>query len=304
MSRKLLIISILIVLVVTILSAIVFATELNNKSILTGDKIKIETSNIYNSRNNSKFEELNNEEKLQINRALSSEMITEIISVKDIKINEMQVELYKDNINLNDIVKLSNNDIMLEINNNTGKLITFLNKKKNFPKCELNKDTIVLKAKDIFNSLNIEEQENYKMIFLEEFDDEIWRAGFAKEYEGLINPGESIRFSFAPQSNELITLSINDISYDNNSVIVTEEEALKIAKDIVDEDIKELETNMSIAIISPNYYYYKNSLKTNEIYKKINRMRKAYVCEFSNEDKTKVYVDCSTGEVIGGDMFL
>lgn len=302
MNKKILWISLTIVLIIAVSTTVaVFATKLENQSLLTGEKINISNSRPYNIQSQT----LSNEKIAKLNSLDSNNLIKKVMNGKEINISEMNVNVYYDNVNSNNnIIQLSNDNIMLEVNNDTGELITFLNKKQNFEKCQLNEEEISLKAVEIFNSLNIEEKDKYEMVFLEKFDDEIWRTGFSKKYDKLVNNGQSVRFSFAPESNEIVTLSINDIKYDNNPIVLTENEAVKIAESIVPESIKNLEHKIYINIVSPNYYFYKNTLKDNEIYKKINVMRKAYVCEFSDESKTQVYIDCTTGEIIGGNAKL
>lgn len=56
---------------------------------------------------------------------------------------------------------------------------------------------------------------------------------------------------------------------------------------------------MTKEIIRPNFFY-KQLEGYSNIYANINQYRNAYVFTFDNNAQSQVYVDCSTGEVIGG----
>ena len=55
-----------------------------------------------------------------------------------------------------------------------------------------------------------------------------------------------------------------------------------------------------IEIVRPNYFF----VLDEKTYKKINIYRKAYVFTLEDISKTKIYVDCTTGEIIGGNANL
>ena len=60
---------------------------------------------------------------------------------------------------------------------------------------------------------------------------------------------------------------------------------------------------IELDIVRPNYFY--SELNGDDsIYVKIPETRKAYVARFNNEAESEVYIDATTGEVIGGNMIL
>lgn len=303
MKKKGLLLLIIAIFIVIISTVIVFAAESKNQKILTGEKINIGEGNSSNIKAQSSLQkEFSNNEIYSIADGF---LTNQVMNVSKTDINKADISYYTNAIYSKDVVRLSDDNFTLEIDKNNGEIITYENKKQNFIKCELDKDEILLKANEIFNNLDIKDKDNYQLIYLEEFDEEIWRVGFAKKYEdNLINNGESVKFSFAPQTKEIVTLAINAKKYDNNSILITQEEALKIAKKAVSDNIKDFKITTKIEIVVPNYRYYENDLESGQIYKEINVMRKAYVCEFADEFKTQVYVDCSTGEIIGGTEIL
>ena len=140
------------------------------------------------------------------------------------------------------------------------------------------------------------------MTLIETYDDEVWRAEFTKKYGDKYCAGESVKFSFAPESNEIVTLAINNIKYANNETKITEEQASNIAEKYLD---KSSADNMTITkeIIRPNFFY-KQLEGDSNIYANIEQYRNAYVFTFDNEAQSQVYIDCSTGEVLGGNMKL
>ena len=141
-----------------------------------------------------------------------------------------------------------------------------------------------------------------EFMYVEKFDEEIWRACFAKKYNGMINEGESVKFSFCPKTNEIVTLAINRTKYANNTVEISKDTATKIAEKYLN---KSTATDMDIdlEIVRPNYFY--NELNGDEsIYVKIGETRQAYVAKFNNESASTLYIDATTGEIIGGDMIL
>ena len=140
------------------------------------------------------------------------------------------------------------------------------------------------------------------MSYTTQFDEEIWRASFVKKYDELINPEENVKFSFAPQTKEIVTLAVNSINYDNNEVLISKEEAEKIAQNYLAQSTADKMT-MEIGIVRPNYFFEKK-LNPGKLYKKVNYTRKAYIFTFNNVSKSKIYIDCTTGEVIGGDIIM
>lgn len=158
------------------------------------------------------------------------------------------------------------------------------------------------KAINIFNNINVEDATTYELTNLQEFDEEIWRAEFCKKYDGKICKGESVKFSFAPESNEVVTMSINRIKYANNETLITETEATAIAQGYLDESSANQMT-MTKEIVRPNYFY-RELVGDENLYTNINQSRNAYIFTFNNIAESQIYIDCTTGEVIGGNMIL
>lgn len=113
------------------------------------------------------------------------------------------------------------------------------------------------------------------------------------------NPGEAVALSICPATKELNTLTIRDDKFENNEIKITEEQAKKIAsKYLVKSKATGIE-KVTIEIIKPNLLFEEEKGK---MYKEIKGMRKAYIVWFNNTDKSRVYVDSTTGEIIGGNF--
>lgn len=160
----------------------------------------------------------------------------------------------------------------------------------------------------------------------------IWYATFQKQYGDLVNENEEILIGWVPTINGLYSLSFTNNPYENNEEKITKEEAIQIA---IQKD-KTIETNKTITgtkaemrIRQMNAQVYlrendkeqyekgilsymektgENTYKLKEdavFYKTEERVRKVWCVVVEYDDKTSYtyFVDCTTGEIIGGAMF-
>lgn len=153
---------------------------------------------------------------------------------------------------------------------------------------------------------------------------------FNKKYGETYNPFERIDMAIESKNKEFDYVSITEIPFDNNEIIITEEEAIQIA---LKEDEK-IETNKIETIkakqmivkmnvdaykrINNNEKYYVEMNFQNfngeiDYYKIDDRIRNAWVVVITYEDtygdeimkrytegQYSYFVDCTTGEIIGG----
>lgn len=153
-----------------------------------------------------------------------------------------------------------------------------------------------------------------------------WYISFAKEYDGLFNETESVSMTIIPQINFVTSLGIKNEPFDNHPIVISEEEAVEIAKQkdtIINQEgyqVKDIGTELAIKQMNPEVYLKENGLeKGNEVinledgstysyytYRMNGKARKVYVVEITYENRPfgqtrKYYVDVTTGEVIGGE---
>ncbi len=168
-------------------------------------------------------------------------------------------------------------------------------------------------------------------------DSYIWYADFYKKYGELLNPYESIRIGWIPTMNGLYSLALENNHYENNEEKISKEDAIKIATEKdkqleTRKEIKETKAEVQIKQMNENVFlkenlkeqYEKgtmnmlmkrteeNTYKLNQdakLYKTEKRVRKVWVVviKYDIQENTGIsefsyYIDCTTGEIIGGDV--
>lgn len=158
----------------------------------------------------------------------------------------------------------------------------------------------------------------------------IYSVKFYNEYEGIKNNYEEINISFIPQINKIYYFNVNNINFENNSIVVTEEEAKSISlnaeqKVKTNKSIKSIYTNLDIVQVNGDAYLrindynqykeqsYSNYEKQNYVvYKTENITRKAWsvTVEYDVDENADTfdkyytyYIDSETGEIIGGNPY-
>lgn len=212
---------------------------------------------------------------------------------------EKNIEYYDNIVESKKEVRISNGKAIVELDAESGNLISIMNNNNNLPQNNLSEVEINNIAYDLLEQIK-EGNGEYKLLYIEEFDSEIWRAGFEKKYDGLSNVGEQIKFSFSPMTKEIKTLVIKNIEYANNEIKISLEEAQRIAEKYLDKSVAN-NMEMYIDIVMPNGFFL-TEIEYDEIMIKPTETRKAYVCKFDNKGETTIYIDCTTGEVLGGDL--
>ena len=131
---------------------------------------------------------------------------------------------------------------------------------------------------------------DYKLVYLEKFDDYVWEADYQKEYNGVYNMYEAVKVFFNPENKEIVALTIFNEKYtDTSSEAISEESAINSASTVSDEKI----VNSELTLIKSNNYYDKENNDKS--------IHKAWV--LTTEKENKIYVDSASGEIIGGDGF-
>lgn len=168
-----------------------------------------------------------------------------------------------------------------------------------------------------------------------DIDSYIWYASFYKKYGELYNQYEKIEIGWIPTINGLYCLNIENYKYENNEQQISKEEAIRIAR----EKDEKIETRHKIASAEAeigidkmnteviyreknieeyengtiNFNYQENgeiALKDDAVFYKVeNRVRKVwevtiyydyYKYKENGAERYVYYVDCTTGEIIGG----
>lgn len=231
--------------------------------------------------------------------------------------------------------------LMVQLDANGGDFIAFNDmdlKYKHLDSQELNNEEIAKVANDIYNKLGMKEGE-YKLTkttsqdhYFENQSNKLLGATFYKYYDDIANKYESFNVSFITVNGQIYLNSVllnKDSSYQHNPVVITEEEALNIAKNKEQELSPHEITNMtsSLSIEKMNVFIYqiennKYNVTGNpedEIYYKTeNTTRKVWKImiqhdiddrdypgfnQYVKEGMDKYYyIDATTGEIIGGEQ--
>ncbi len=299
-KKKIIIVfAIFVVLLICIFNIFTFATNKANEKdkILTGEKLEdyLNTykiisyeSTLTNKLVNEKLKEYMTKIKGITNMEKSK--LAEKIDQNEYKVNFYENSRYS---RIEQVIQLEND--IISINADSGELINYTQKVANLKNTSLTEEQIKEKALNVYKNIKLKDYEKFELKLIEKFDDQIWTAVFEKKYENLFNPGESIRISFSPETNEIANLAILNYKFDNNEIKISEKDAREIAENYT-KKISFTEMTSEIQIVAPNYFWYKNNYE----YKNICRLRKAYVFTCNNNSKTQIYVDCTTGEIIGG----
>lgn len=291
MKKYLIVSAVVLCLLVAIVGITIFAH--NSKILTPSTPVDVNQTYIENSTTSSK------EDSIQIaNQLLNKYNIT----VPQAKNRDIEVKQYTNNLKGREETSVSSKDYIVTYNTTTQDFISYINNKASFEKVTMGKSDIKAIALEIFNNIKSDEFSNYTLTLLEAFDDEIYRAKFTKKYGDLLNNAESISFSFAPQSKEIVTFAVNRCLYADNEIKVTEAEAKEIASNF--KSIYNSNTvTIKIEIVIPNHFY-SEIPEENKLYKDSTVCRKAYVIYANDTIDTRIYVDCTTGEIIGGNQNL
>ena len=136
---------------------------------ITDEEAKSIANNFINKLNNEKMEVLRSKNILQN--------------------KEEHIERIKNELEDRDKVLVSNKIGAVEIDTKTRKIIGYVNNNENYKNSKnFNKEKAIKISKDILKNINIDnivdDFKEYKHISAEEFDEEIWRVTFIKDYNG------------------------------------------------------------------------------------------------------------------------
>ena len=231
--------------------------------------------------------------------------------------------------------------LMVQLNAKGGDFIAFNDmdlKYRHLDSQVLEDEEIVKVATDIYNKLGIEEgrytlsETTAQDYYFENQANKELGANFYKYYEGIANKNESFNVYFMYDKGKVYLVSVsinNDNTYQNNPVVITEEEAINIAKNKEQElspyDITNITNNLSIEKMNAFIYQLENdkydvtgTMEDETYYKTENITRKVWKVKIEHnvDDKDYIdynqyikegmnkyyYVDATTGEIIGGDQ--
>lgn len=190
-------------------------------------------------------------------------------------------------------------------------------------------------ANELFKKYNPELNINdYKLVSLKANDEEpkdayIWYADFYKKYGDKVNLHEKVCIGWIPTINGLYSYSEENVKYEDNEKVISKEEAIKIVKEkdkiiAPNYEIKTVEAELGMDMMNAVVKYREDSLEDFEkgfiknyiekspgvyvlkedakFYKIDERVRNVWEVKLTyDNNKTFIYfIDCTTGEIIGG----
>ena len=229
----------------------------------------------------------------------------------------------------------------ISINGQTGEFETIWNLNKNQQDCNVEITTDeAIKIANVFYTLFGFKEGEYEItkVFCNNNRGSGKDSGYKiditynKKYGEIYNPYEMIYISIESKNKNFDCFTVENTPFDNNEIVITKEEAVQIA---LDED-KKIETNKVIEtkverrIVKMNADAYERINNTEKYYEAMqttnypneeknyynveNKIRNAWVVVITYEDnfenveerytegKYSYFVDCTTGEIIGGDI--
>ena len=240
------------------------------------------------------------------------------------------------------VIKTNNQNgqqLYIRINAETGKLealqdVNIFDTANNIQ--NISEDEAKRNSLDICRNINYEENDVVMTSCVEDifnFDKEIklWNTTFEKKYNDVVNPYEKLVIRFWIENNEMKIGSIftqDSGRYDNNPRVISEDEAIEIAKnkekEFTSNEIISIESELGIRKANKVIYELENNLRTSNIiesdenvYQQDIIIRNVWIIKINHEEELNTtvedyllgsdkqyYIDVTTGEIIGGKQGL
>ncbi len=264
------------------------------------------------------------------------------------------IELKKNYIESSDLIYLVKTEKQTEkgidiwIDAKTGENLGIINndlKYENINTDKIDEETAKIYANELYNKFTTNQEFKLKYVqetphYFENSSTNEWTATFCKQYDGIFYNYEKIVATFCVKDSkiyvdQIINMNLN-MNFENNPIVITEEEAIEIAKEsnskITSNEIESIESNLDIKDMNEFIYLQEQSkgeddgntketiedengvqtyrtyslYKSDKIVRKVWRITINYVqgeIDLNNLNKYSsrdFYVDSTTGEIIGG----
>lgn len=232
----------------------------------------------------------------------ATKFLTNLNTNYNISNDKFQIEFVKDNILNEEYYTVKSNEALLHISED-GTITTYLNTRpvltyKDYSNNikynrEFNLD-LEEKAMEIFSKTNlVNNNQNYyfnKVVEKKEYFPTAW---FKNEIEN-----RELFFTFNPENLEILNMGNKKIILSqNNEIKINKEIAKKVAIEQLSRNDIDI-VNIELSEVIPNEFFI--PINSQIFYSMFNYKRNAFVVTFNDKYSTQVYVDATTGEVIGG----
>ena len=269
---------------------------------------------------------------------IAIEITKKLKNSEEVTIKNAELIKYPDDKEMEWFIQ-TNEQISVNLDAYTGKLISYSDNSIDDTKIAstMNKEDIERTIKDMYQNLGYSDE--YTLTNLQKYavtdDTNLWQGDFCKVYDGIANEYECIRLTIIPEIKHLWGVNIFNTKTENNPIEISKDEAIEIAKaksislgkdenniknitaelkfekmntfvysqEVYEESINSISNNVSnnndnITNIqsTDNTYGY----RTENLVRKVWRVE----IEYNNDlfkDLEAYFVDCTTGEILGGD---
>lgn len=302
MKRTLAIICLVLVIIVAVGGITVLAVT-QKKTLLSEMKKYDERETVNNTIEIAKLNEVKSkvEEYLSINHKVDSNVSATKIEATESNSNtakiqqeELNIEEVRDNETNQTFYRIKGQGAMVEVLKETSEIKTYINSTP--PEFVVGtvyeKEKVEAVANELLQKNNlITSKEKYKMIEIKENTNFFPTVWFENKEEG-----KQLFITFDPESKEIANLGTKIIpTPEKNTIEISEENAKNIAKRVLKDEANVV--SVELKEVLPNSMF----LESGYYYSSLNIKRTAYVVTFDNKSKLQVFVDATTGEVIGGD---
>lgn len=115
---------------------------------------------------------------------------------------------------------------------------------------------------------------------------------------GVLNGYDVVYATIDAKDGSIMIFGRKTVLPNTNTAIVTEKQALKFAKPILDKFENPNITAVSLTTFRPNFYW--EAAENNEAYEEADFIRLSW--EITIDSGTTIYIDAETGEILGGDQ--
>ena len=163
-------------------------------------------------------------------------------------------------------------------------------------------------ARRYYEALPVEQ--GYVMAGMEKYDAQYWSYDFCREIEpGVCNPYEMVRVAINPVSGRLTGCNVFYVplldDHEPGQARITQEQAEAVVRESIPAEVAGMHlTQAEVRIVFPNWIYTEYGDVPNRRASDVSRW--AWVLNYDKEtgeftEQICVYVDCWTGEILGGD---
>ena len=260
---------------------------------------------------------------------IAIETIKKLKNNEEVTIKKAELIKYPDDKEMEWFIQ-TNEQISVNVDAYTGNLTSYSDNSIDDTKIAstMNKENVEKTIKEIYQNLGYSEE--YVLTNLQKNaitdDTNLWQGDFCKMYDGIVNEYECIRLTIIPEIKHLWGLNIFNTKTENNPVEISKEEAIEIAKSKSkalgkdESNIKSITAKLKFEKMNTFVYsqeVYEESISNNNVttiqstndtygYRTENLVRKVWrvEIEYNNnlfKELDSYFVDCTTGEIIGGD---